>query len=52
MISLQKLKERVADRYDPEYIVDLLSITSEELVEAFEDRLLANRDEFSEVEDD
>lgn len=51
MISLQQLKERVADRYDPDYIVDVLGITSWELVEAFEDKLLNRCDDFPEVED-
>ena len=51
-LSLALLKERVAERYDPDYLVDILGISSEELLEAFEDRLREKRDEFSEVEDD
>ena len=51
-ISLSVLKERIAERYDPDYLVDILDISSEEILEAFEDKLREKRDEFSEVEDD
>jgi hypothetical protein len=51
-LEVAVLKERVAERYDPDYLVDLLSITSEELLDAFEDRLLlVAEQEFSEVLD-
>lgn len=50
-IDLTLLKERIAERYDPDYIVDVLGITSEEILDAFEARLLEAADEFSEVED-
>lgn len=50
-IDLELLKERIAERYDPDYIVDVLDITSEELLEAFETKLIAKASEFSEVED-
>lgn len=39
-LSLELLKERIADRYDPEYLVDVLGITTEEILEAFEDKLI------------
>jgi hypothetical protein len=51
-ISIDVLKQRVAERYDPDYLVDVLGITSEELLEAFESKLIEKRDELSEVEDD
>jgi hypothetical protein len=50
-IKIDLLKQRVAERYDPDYLVDVLDITSEELLEAFEDKLLERRYEFDEVED-
>lgn len=52
-LSLQELRERVGDRYDPDYLVDVLGITSDDLLEAFPMKLLEKyRDgEFSEVED-
>lgn len=50
-LRLELLKERIAERYDPDYIVDVLGITSEELVEMFEDKLEKLAHSFSEVED-
>lgn len=50
-MDLQTLKERIAERYDPDYLVDLLEITSEELLDVFEARLIEKREEFSEVDD-
>lgn len=53
-LSLELLKERIADRYDPEYLVDVLGITTEEILDAFEEKLLAKakNSEFWEVEND
>lgn len=50
-IKVALFKSRVAERYDPDYLVDILGITSEELVDAFEDKLLEKREDFDEVED-
>jgi hypothetical protein len=51
-LEVAVLKERVAERYDPDYLVDVLNISSEELVDAFEDRLVSLAEqEFSEVLD-
>jgi 2-oxo-4-hydroxy-4-carboxy--5-ureidoimidazoline (OHCU) decarboxylase len=49
--NLTTLKQRIIDRYDTEYICDVLCITPHELLEAFEDRLEEMQDEFSELED-
>lgn len=51
-MDIRTLKERVAERYDPDYLVDVLGISSEELLEAFEDKLLANKELRAEVEDE
>lgn len=53
-IRLSLLKERIAERYDPDYLVDVLDISSEELLEAFEDKLREkwHEGEFSEVDYD
>lgn len=40
-MNLKLLKQRVADCYDPDELVDVLRITSEELLEHFEAYLLA-----------
>lgn len=37
------LHEQVVNRYDPDYLVDILGITSEELVEAFYERVTPDR---------
>lgn len=50
-IKIALLKQRVAERYDPDYLVDILGISSEQLLDAFEDRLLECREQFDEVED-
>lgn len=50
-ISLELLKERIADRYDPDYVVDLLGLDTMDILNAFEDVLLRKVAEFSEVED-
>ena len=38
-LTLVELKERLHQQLDPDVIVDLLQITSEELVEAFSDKI-------------
>lgn len=51
-MDLFVLKERLIERYDPDYLVDVLGISTEDLLEAFEHKVMeayANG-EFSEVE--
>jgi hypothetical protein len=53
-LTLEELKERLVQRYDTLELLELLGITVEELVEAFEDRI-ADRNEygwFQEIEDE
>ena len=50
-IRLELLKARIAERYDPDYVVDVLGLDTEDILDAFEDRLLSKANEFSEVED-
>lgn len=50
-LNLEVLKERIADRYDPDYVVDLLGLDTIDILNAFEDVLLRKVAEFSEVED-
>lgn len=42
MLTFEEVKEKLAEQYDPESICDLLGITSQELVEAFEDKIEAH----------
>jgi hypothetical protein len=39
----------IADHLDPEEIIDRLEITSEELCELLEDRILANLEQFEDI---
>tara|TARA_R110002153_G_scaffold169429_1_gene322289 strand:- start:475 stop:651 length:177 start_codon:yes stop_codon:yes gene_type:complete len=44
-------KERLEHCCDPETFVDVLEITMEELMDAFEDRLIEEQDKFDELFD-
>lgn len=47
MLVLEELKERIiAQGYDECLICEILEISTEELLDAFEDKLLENRQEF------
>jgi hypothetical protein len=47
MLTLEELKERIlAEGYDECLICDELELTAEELLEAFEDRLIEKRRKF------
>lgn len=50
-LDLQEVKARIAERCDPDYVVDVLGLTTEEILDRFEDKLLEKIDEWSEVED-
>ena len=49
-VPIDVLKERIADRYDLEYVIDVLDIDLEMILDAFEDVLIAKRHEFDELE--
>lgn len=49
--DLQVLKERIMERYDPDYVVDVLGISTEDLLEAFEGKLVEKVDDFAELLD-
>jgi len=46
--TLEELKEAVARDYDVVLVVEAFDISVEDLLEAFEDRLIRNRDLFTE----
>ena len=46
--TLEELKESVARDYDAVLVVEALDISVEDLLDAFEDRLIRNRDLFTE----
>lgn len=41
---LRALKKRIAEVYDPDVLVDMLEITAEELLDAFELQLTMNEE--------
>ena len=46
--TLDELMERLAERLDPEELCDLLQLSSEDIVGAFEDRIKENFDKLEE----
>lgn len=42
-MTKEQLRERILQQYDPDQLVDLLGLTSEELLDAFDDRVMAER---------
>jgi hypothetical protein len=52
MITLQELKDRIiVESYDECLICEELEITTEELLDAFEDRLIEKRRKFDDDDD-
>jgi hypothetical protein len=43
---LSQLIERADDCYDVEYVVDVLNLTTKDILHAFPSRFYANKDEF------
>lgn len=44
-VTIRELQERLSERRDPDEIVELLNVSSEELVEAFPDKIEEHYDE-------
>lgn len=51
MLTLEELKEQLAERHDPDVLLEILDIDSSELVEAFHDKIEARYDELLELVD-
>ena len=52
-LTMDEIKEKVLQRYDPDDLIEALDISSEELLDRFEDKLLTNLEQFEEeLEDD
>jgi hypothetical protein len=49
MLTLTELKERVIQEYDPDLLLEVLEITTEELLERFEDKFIENIESFEEL---
>ena len=47
-LTLEEIKERLLHIYDPDDLLEALQISSEEILDRFEDKLLRKLDEFQE----
>ena len=45
-LTVEELVERIADRYDPDFIVEILDITSESLLYAFLEEVVEKQARF------
>ena len=52
MLTLEELKERVAVSIDPDLLVELLDLSSEDILDRFEDILEQRRYKFEDYEHD
>ena len=52
-LTMEEIKEKVLQRYDPDDLIEALDISSEDILDRVEDKLLANLEQFEEeLEDD
>jgi len=51
-LTLEEKKELVESKFDPDELCEALDITTKELLDLFEDRLLENWVQFDYLEDD
>jgi len=50
---MDEIREKILDRYDPDDLIDFLELTSEEILDRFEDKLINRLEQFEEeLEDD
>ena len=47
-LTLDEIKERLLQHYDPDDLIEALQISSEEILDRFEDKLLRKVEEFHE----
>jgi len=47
-LTLEEIKDRLLRLYDPDDLLEALQISSEEMLDRFEDKLLRKLDEFQE----
>jgi len=50
---MDEIREKILDRYDPDDLIEFLELTSEELLDRFEDKLINRLEQFGEeLQDD
>lgn len=47
-LTMDEIREKILDRYDPDDLIDLLELTSEEILDRFEDKLINRLEMFEE----
>ena len=47
-LTMNEIKEKLLERYEVDDLVEALAVTSEELLDRFEDKLINRLDEFEE----
>ena len=51
-ITLEELKTRIVNTYDPDLVVEQLEITTEELLDKFEEKLVQYKFKFKDLYDE
>jgi hypothetical protein len=51
-LTLEEIKEKILHLYDPDDLLEALQISSEEILDRFEDKLLRKLDQFTEELED
>ncbi len=50
-LTPRELSERVSERYDPDLIVEILGLTSAQILEAFMDEFIEQREKFKDEDE-
>ena len=50
-LTPEELAERIAERYDPDFLIEILGITSQQILQAFMEEFVAQRHKFKDDED-
>ncbi len=52
-LTMDEIREKILDRYDPDDLIEFLELTSEEILDRFEDKLINRLEQFEEeLQDD
>ncbi len=51
-LTLEEIKEKILHLYDPDDLLEALQISSEEILDRFEDKLIQKLDDFTEELED
>ncbi len=51
-LTLEEVKEKILHLYDPDDLLEALQISSEEILDRFEDKLIRKLDQFTEELED